>query len=284
MELTTKGRRRLIGGATVTATALLFAAGAVNAADPPLTVPFNPACNGAYTPGQLGGLEKTLAVTVTGGVQTVTFTISYPPNTTRSGGRLLDCISIGPDKSGLIASVEDPSDLTSGTFTGTYTVGRADSGADIIVKEGEVVCDVAFLTGNDTGGGAPSGQKTSAPVCTPPIVTPTTTTTTIAPTTTTAAATTTTIAATTTTAAATTTTSAATTTTAVSGVFPPAPSTTALAVFPPVPPTTDGAVFPPVLPRVLPSTGSSSLPTMLLAFGLIAGGGAAILTARRRQA
>ena len=256
MTLITKARRRLIGGATVTAAAFLFAAGVVDAADPPLSKPFDPACNGAYAPGQLGSLEKTLAVTLQGSVQTVTFTIKYPPNTARGSGRLLDCISIGPDKSGLVASVEDMSDLTSGTFTGTYTVGRAGSGADIIVQEGEVVCDVAFLTGNDTGGGSPSGQKTPAPVCTEPIVTPTTTTT---------------MAATTTTAAAPTTTIAATPTTAV-GVFPPVPSTTAVAVFPPVP------------PRVLPSTGSSSLPTMLLAFGLIAGGGAAILAARRRQA
>ncbi len=255
MTLITKARRRLIGGATLTAAAFLFAAAAVDAADPPLSKPFDPACNGAYAPGQLGSLEKTLAVTLQGSVQTVTFTIKYPPNTARGSGRLLDCISIGPDKSGLVASVEDPSDLTSGTFSGTYTVGLAGSGADIIVQEGEVVCDVGFLTGNDTGG-SPSGQKTPAPVCTQPIVTPTTTTT---------------VAATTTTAAATTTTAAAPTTTAV-GVFPPVPSTTAVAVFSPVP------------PRVLPSTGSSSLPTMLLAFGLIAGGGAAILAARRRQA
>jgi hypothetical protein len=181
----------------------------------------NPSCNGAFTPGQLGSLIKTVSVdpdeSIPSTLRTVSFTITYPTDDGRNGGRLLDCIMVGDTKEGLIASLEDTTDHASGTFSGSYTVALTgtNASADIHVEAGEKVCDVAFFTGNDGGNGKPSGQKTPSPICTSvlfPIVTTTSeaTTTTEAPTTTSEATTTT--EAPTTTSEATTTTEAPTTT------------------------------------------------------------------------
>ncbi|HEX3326422.1 MAG TPA: LPXTG cell wall anchor domain-containing protein [Actinomycetota bacterium] len=171
----------------------------------------NPSCNGAFTPGQLGSLSKTVSVdpdeSVASTSRTITFTITYPTDNGRNGGRLLDCIMVGDTKHGLIASLEDTTDHTSGTFAGSYTVALTGTNpdADIHVDAGEMVCDVAFLTGNDGGNGQPSGQKTPSPVCTSVLFPETTTTTEASTTTTTEAPTTTTEAPTTTTEATTTT-------------------------------------------------------------------------------
>ncbi|MDP9225882.1 MAG: hypothetical protein M3P18_18985, partial [Actinomycetota bacterium] len=162
------------------------------------SIPLNPACNGAFTPGQLGSLSKTITVDPEEGVastlRTVTFTITYPVDSSRQGGSLYDCIMVGDTKVGLIASLEDTTDHTSGTFTGSYTVALTGTNPDaqIHVDAGEIVCDVAFFTGNDTANGKPSGEKTPSPVCTS-VLFPTTTTTTTEATTTTLPETTTTV-------------------------------------------------------------------------------------------
>jgi LPXTG-motif cell wall-anchored protein len=159
------------------------------------TIPLNTACNGAFTPGQLASLHKDITVVENpDGLFTVNFVITYPSDSSRNGGRLLDCIMVGNSKHGLIASLEDTSDHNSGTFTGSYTVALTGSypAAQIHIDYGQQVCDVAFLTGNDTGNVQGAGQKTPAPICTPVLFPPTTTTTTTTiPTTTTAPTTTT---------------------------------------------------------------------------------------------
>jgi LPXTG-motif cell wall-anchored protein len=178
------------------------------------SIPLNTACNGAFTPGQLASLKKAITVVENPeGLITVSFVITYPQDTSRKGGRLLDCIMVGDTKKGLIASIEDTSDLSSGIFTGSYTVAVTGTfpEAQIHIDYGQTICDVAFLTGNDTGNVQGAGQKTPAPICTP-VLFPATTTTTEA-TTTTTAPTTTTTEATTTTTEPTTTTSEVTTTT-----------------------------------------------------------------------
>jgi hypothetical protein len=178
------------------------------------SIPLNPACNGAFTPGQLASLSKVITIVENpDGLFTVNFVITYPSDTSRNGGRLLDCIMIGDSKHGLIGSIEDTSDHLSGVFAGSYTVALSGSypEAQIHIDYGQQVCDVAFLTGNDTGNVQGAGQKTPAPLCTPVLFPPTTTTT--MPTTTTTEATTTTMPETTTTMPETTTTMPETTTT-----------------------------------------------------------------------
>jgi LPXTG-motif cell wall-anchored protein len=165
------------------------------------TIPLNTACNGAFTPGQLASLHKEITIVEDpDGLFTVNFVITYPMDTSRNGGRLLDCIMVGNTKHGLIGSIEDTSNHNSGTFTGSYTVALSGSypDAQIHIDYGQQVCDVAFFTGNDTGNVQGAGQKTPAPICTPVLFPPTTTTTTTTMPTTTTAPTTTTEATTTT--------------------------------------------------------------------------------------
>jgi LPXTG-motif cell wall-anchored protein len=146
---------------------------AVEPGQPDFQMPAVGACHGAFTPGQLGGLAKSVVVDppigAPGSVKTITFTLTYDPDTARSGGSLYDCIFIG-DKHGLIASDEDLSNHTSGTFTDSYTVGLPGTNAQIIVEAGVEVCDVAFFTGNDQTTGP--GQKTPNPVCVTPFEAP----------------------------------------------------------------------------------------------------------------
>jgi LPXTG-motif cell wall-anchored protein len=269
----------------------------------------NTACNGAFTPGQLGSLGKTVTVdpdeSVASTSRTITFTITYPTDDGRNGGRLLDCIMVGNDKQGLIASLEDTSDHTSGTFSGSYTVALTgtDPSADIHVDAGDMVCDVAFFTGNDGGNGKPSGQKTPSPVCTS-VLFPTTTTTTEAPTTTTTEATTTTTEATTTTTEAptttteaptttteaTTTTLPATTTTEATTTTLPATTTTPTVLGKQVTTTTLPTVVPVALnapaaqPGQLPFTGSNPAIFIAIAGLLMLSGGGLLLAGRKSQA
>jgi LPXTG-motif cell wall-anchored protein len=217
-----KRARRLGAGLTViglmTLTMGMFVTQASAATS---TIPLNTACNGAFTPGQLASLSKHITIAEDPeGFFTVNFVITYPNDTSRVGGRLLDCIMVGNTKKGLIASIEDTSDHNSGVFSGSYTVAVNGTfpDAQIHIDYGQTICDVAFLTGNDTGNVQGAGQKTPAPICTPVLFPPTTTTTTTTmPTTTTAPtttteATTTTVPETTTTVPETTTTEATTTT------------------------------------------------------------------------
>jgi LPXTG-motif cell wall-anchored protein len=316
-----KRARRLGAGFTViglmTLTLGMFASQASAATS---TIPLNTACNGAFTPGQLASLKKDITVVESpDGLFTVNFNITYPMDTSRNGGRLLDCIMIGNTKHGLIGSIEDTSDHSSGTFTGSYTVALTGTYADaqIHIDYGQQVCDVAFFTGNDTGNVHGAGQKTPAPLCTPVLFPPTTTTsTTTMPTTTTSEATTTTVPETTTTVPETTTTVPETTTTEATTTTQPettttvpetttteattttVPTTTTEATTTTAPPivlgkqltTTTTAVVPvalnqgPTQPGQLPFTGSNPAPLIAISGLLLLIGGGLLLAGRKSQA
>jgi hypothetical protein len=265
------------------------------------SIPLNPACNGAFTPGQLASLSKVITIVENpDGLFTVNFVITYPSDTSRNGGRLLDCIMIGDSKHGLIGSIEDTSDHLSGVFAGSYTVALSGSypEAQIHIDYGQQVCDVAFLTGNDTGNVQGAGQKTPAPLCTPVLFPPTTTTT--MPTTTTTEATTTTMPETTTTVPETTTTMPETTTTMPETTTTVPETTTTEATTTTLPAKVLGkqitstsmpaAQGPTVLGRTvtqpgqLPFTGSNPAVFIAIAGLLILFGGGLLLAGRNSQA
>ena len=134
------------GGAAALATVVL--AGfpiTASAAEPPFDADLNEACNGAFTPAQLGEISKVISVAGVGALRTISFTITFPANTVRQGGRLLDCISINGGKEGLVESINAGPVLTSGMFSGSFTVGLAGSGADIIIKEGDIVQTIEVI-------------------------------------------------------------------------------------------------------------------------------------------
>ena len=233
-------------------------------------------CHGSFTGGNANSPTKK-SLSMSGpdgsGVYTLNFTVTYPTQVTRNGGSLTDCIRINQK---LVASISDLSDLTSGVFSGFYTIGPNGSGADLVGGAGDRVCDVAFLTGNATGGGGPSGQKTVARCVDLP--TPPTTTTTLAPTTTTTLepTTTTTLEPTTTTTvvggSTTTTTLEPTTTTTVVG------GSTTTTTEPDDSDEPDETTT--TVAGALPATGSNSS-TALVALGLVAAGGIVLGMTRR---
>lgn len=139
-------RRATLGIGVVVAMSSLLVVPAVasGAAEPPFDTEVNFSCD-LFGMGPEGpvAIQKQISVSGTGDVRTVGVLITWPSQAGEAE-EVVDCIAIGDDAAGVVASISDVF-VTASELAVTFTVGLQGSGADIIIADGDRICDMAVV-------------------------------------------------------------------------------------------------------------------------------------------